>query len=385
MKKMLCALLALVLMLSLLPLSVSAAETATVTVTVHYAKDLTETYTLTVGDEPVELEHEKYVKATNKRYYEFQKYSNNKKEMTIPAYDGTTQWLEDWGEVDVYYFRHTHNYQYRYNRKGHWQICACGYSTKTEDHVDPVRLTEKVCICGYKFSDNCDLTTLWLADMRLTEAYDREKTDYIAEVFVYQNKDVTKTSITARTFDALATVQLPTDLTVKDTPTTFEIVVTAEDGTTTKTYTVIAVKPVTVEDHLLFSDGTSVSTEVASTTAKRVATATVPEAVLTEMAALAVRDEDTQITLEPDFNIWHNEQVDTIIPFGPLAESKTDLVVKTSFGTVTIPNAQLLELMKDAEAITVTMLKDGTCKLLVDGKEVTDIAEEVTVALPEKP
>ena len=379
MKKMLCLMLALVLTLSMIPLTASAEGpgfgSATVTVTVYYAKDFTATFDVTVGSENVTLGPGDYVKSGN-QYYEFQKYSNGGSYITIPAYDGTTKWHTNWDKIAMCYVRHSHSYKHQYNRMNHWQVCACGHTTRKQPHQDPATLKEKICSCGYKFSDNCDLSLLWLQNMNLSERYDMKKTDYTAIVDTYL--DVKETAIRYQTYDAMATVTLPEDLTVNaEGFTTFEILVTAEDKSTTQTYTVTAVRPVTVEGCRLLSDGKTVSTAVPSTTAQRVATAPVSETVLAEMAAIAKRDNCSAIVLEPQFNFWHNEQADTTLPCAPLKDTKADLILTTQFGTVTIPNAELSKLLEGTETLTVTVLKAGGFRIAQDGSEVQNLSKDI--------
>ena len=380
MKKMFCLMLALVMTLSMIPLTASAEGpgfgSATVTVTVYYAKDFTTTFDVTVGSENVTLGPGDYVKSGN-QYYEFQKYSNGGSYITIPAYDGTTKWHNNWDKIAMYYVRHSHNYKHQYNRMNHWQVCACGHTTAKHPHQDPATLKEKICSCGYKFSDNCDLSVLWLQNMNLSERYDMKKTDYTAILNTWA--DVTETAIRYQTYDAKATVQLPEDLTVNaEGFTTFEIVVTAEDKSTTQTYTVTAVRPVTVEGCTVLSDGMTVSTKVPSTTARRVATAEVSETLLTELAAIAKKDNCAAIVLEPDFNFWHNETLNVLIPSASLKDTKADLTLTTLFGTVTIPNAELTKLMENTGVLTITTLKADGFQIAQDGKEVTNLSKNIT-------
>jgi len=379
MKKMFCLMLALVLTLSMIPLTASAEGpgfgSATVTVTVYYAKDFTTTFDVTVGSEDVTLGSGGYERSGN-QYYAFQKYSNGGSYITIPAYDGTTKWHTNWDKIAMYYVRHSHNYKQQYNRSSHWQVCVCGHTTAKRPHQDPATLKEKICSCGYKFSDNCDLSVLWLQNMNLSERYDMKKTDYTAILNTWAN--VTETAIRYQTYDAKATVQLPEDLSVNaESFTSFEIVVTAEDKSTTQTYTVTAVRPVTVEGCTVLSDGKTVSAEIPSTTAKRVATAEVSETLLTEVAAMAKKDSCAAIVLEPQFNFWHNETLDVQIPCAALKDTKADLILTTLFGTVTIPNGELTKLLEGTEILTITTLKADGFHIAQDGTEVQNLSKDI--------
>lgn len=378
MKKMLCTLLVLVLALSMIPMTAAAAETGTVTVTVYYSDDYMDTYSFTVGDAPVTLTHGGYETIGN-QIYEFQHYSNGWDAITIPAYDGTAQWHKLWGNIAEYYCVHTHNYRQQYNRTYHWMGCACGSYYDKEPHVDPAKDEDKICTCGYEFSDNCDLTTLWLKNMNLTKRFNKNTTEYTGEVYTY--KEVSETTITATTFDALATVELPEDLSLKDGKNVFEITVTAEDKTTTKTYTVVAVKPVKVGGIVISSGSDAVSAEPKVTSSKKVATAKVPDLLLEEMAELAVKDTSAQIVLQPKFSKWGNNQIDVPLACSALktiaADTKADVVIKTHFGNVTIPNGELALLAENAETLTVSIVKEESIKLYADGEEIKDIPNSI--------
>lgn len=125
-----------------------------------------------------------------------------------------------------------------YNRTHHFLECTTGCNERKK--LTPHTLENGKCICGYEAMDNAQLTTLWLDGMRLTTPFDPEVTEYTAELVTY--RDVPQTRITAVPFDALATVEICEDLSVNSGTNTYTITVTAEDGSTTQTYTVTAVK-----------------------------------------------------------------------------------------------------------------------------------------------
>jgi len=379
MRRTLLILLVLVLALTLLPLGAAAAEqTGMVTMTVYYDDDYTDTYCIPVGDAPVTLTHGGY-ETLYGTIYEFEHYSNGQTTITIPAYDGTAKWYKQWGYLAEYYRVHTHSYRQCYNRHQHWMGCACGSWYDKADHVDPAADEDKICTCGYQFSDNCDLTTLWLENMTLTTRFNKNTTGYTADVFTY--KEVSETAITATAFDSLATVELPKDLSLKDGKNVFEIKVTAEDKTTTKTYTVTAVKPVKVAGILITSDASAVSAAPKITPSRRVATAKVPDLLLEEMAQLAAQDSSKQIILEPSFSKWGYDQIDVPLDSGALktiaADTAADILIKTHFGTVTIPHAEISALAEGSEIVTVSIVKETSIKLYADGQEIKELSKSI--------
>lgn len=128
-----------------------------------------------------------------------------------------------------------HTLYVAYNTKYHWKECACGAKFNVEHHVDPTKTTDDTCECGYHFSDNADLVTLWVKGCPVIPDFDKEKTDYTLTAYTY--KDVKSVKISTRTFDSQATVELPEDLTLKTGTNTFPVKVTAENQKVTKTYT----------------------------------------------------------------------------------------------------------------------------------------------------
>ena len=226
-KRLLCLLLALVALTGMLPRTAAAtvAEdptepeelTATVTIRKKIPSQATQKYTLVVGSKRVKLTHEKYITIKDK-IYEFSHYTVGKDKfwsVAIPAYDGTKEWEQKWGNtISVVYKRHYHSYKKAHDRIFHWDVCDCGKVGPKEHHVDPALDSDKVCTCNYRFSDNATLTTLWLANMNLAPAYNREITDYTGNLYTWV--DVTETAITATAFDALAKVELPTDFAIRE-------------------------------------------------------------------------------------------------------------------------------------------------------------------------
>lgn len=136
---------------------------------------------------------------------------------------------------------HNHEYNgYGSNPTYHWLQCACGCRINVEPHVDPLETDDNYCFCGYHFSDNADLVTLWIAGCPPIKGFNKNKTEYTLDAYTY--KDVKEIKVSTRTFDSEATVELPEDLTLKEGENKFEIKVTAENQKVTKVYTVIVNK-----------------------------------------------------------------------------------------------------------------------------------------------
>jgi len=393
--KFLCLFLVLVLMVSMLPLQAAAdtaseEETATVTVKVVVDKKTLYTYEVEVGDQPVTLRDSQYI-THKKQYYEYSHYTVSGKKtdsVTIPAFDSSNAeaWAKKWGKtIKVVYTEHTHEYKFAHSRLRHWNFCKCGHTTEQVPHVDPATASDKLCICGYTFSSNADLTTLWLSNMVLSPSFTKDTTAYSGEVRTYL--DVTSTAITARPFDALATVELPENLEIHEGINKFEIRVTAEDKTTTKTYTVTAVKPVKVEDTFVYADGTAVSTALKATVKNLTASSSLSQAVADKLVELAAADNATAIALQPEFSKWSVRQAELPLSAAFLTalseQTQADLLVNTPYGsTLTIPHAQLAALAEGRESITLRIGKDNTYDILAVGEPLT-ASQEITLTVPE--
>ncbi len=129
---------------------------------------------------------------------------------------------------------------YGSNTKYHWMECACGCRIGETLHIDPKDAPNDTCICGYRFSDNADLVTLWIKGCPGIKGFDKNKTEYTLNAYTY--KDFKEIKISTRTHDSEATVELPEDLTLKEGENKFEIKVTSENQKVTKVYTVIVHK-----------------------------------------------------------------------------------------------------------------------------------------------
>lgn len=405
MKRILCLLLALVLTVSMIPMFAAADDTATestekketetteektatVTIKVVVSSKTLYTYKVKVGSKSVTLSDKKYITYKDKTYkYSVYTVSGKKTHtVTIPAYDGTDAWKTKWEKtISVIYTAHTHSYKPGYNRIYHWSICECGDTTDEVRHVDPAEDDDKICTCGYKFNDNAELTTLWLANMQLSPQFNKETTEYTAQIYTYM--DVTSTSITARSFDAMSTIQLPENLEIHEGANKFEIVVTAEDKTATKTYTVIAVKPVKVEDVLIGSDGTTISAAPKAAVKQQAAYVTLSEAVLAKMLEMAASDGCSRIAVQPDFNKWSVQQAELSFSAAQLKaiaeEAKADLVIETPYDSVlTIPAEEAASLAAAYETVIVRIAKAGAFSLQGDGKDLIP-SDKITLTLPE--
>lgn len=133
-----------------------------------------------------------------------------------------------------------HEYGYASNAKYHWLQCPCGCKISMEAHVDPKDATDDYCFCGYHFSDNADLVTLWVNGCPPIKNFNKNTTEYKLKAHTY--KDVKEIKISTRTFDSEATVELPEDLTLKAGENKFDVKVISENQKVTKTYTLIITK-----------------------------------------------------------------------------------------------------------------------------------------------
>ena len=133
-----------------------------------------------------------------------------------------------------------HEYTTKYNTKYHWLGCPCGCKISMERHIDPKDAPNDTCTCGYRFSDNCDLVTLWFGGCEEIKDFNKNTTEYTLKAYTY--KDFKEVKISAHTFDSEATVELPEDLTLKEGTNVFPVKVIAENQKNTKTYTVTVIK-----------------------------------------------------------------------------------------------------------------------------------------------
>lgn len=226
MKKSLSLLLALVLILSLIPMAASAASTPS-----------------WFDFEKIEINPDN---PTGTRPYLGTKYDGTKVEISYKTYEKMEAQYKAWlisQEEKLAAANHEpndHSFGIAYNTKYHWLSCPCGCEIDMEPHIDPKDAPNDYCVCGYHFSDNADLVTLWVKGCPPIKGFDKDKTEYTLKAYTY--KDVKEIRISTRTFDSQATVELPEDLTLKDGENKFEIKVTSENQKVTKTYTLIITK-----------------------------------------------------------------------------------------------------------------------------------------------
>lgn len=222
MKRLFSAVLILVLLISALPLCTSAAAKPITGYdsVVHQQQEGTggciSTYTYSDGSKVITYE-DKVTYSSNKGYV--------KDEYLVRGNDNAT-----------YIAAHVHGYEWTVNRDGHFYRCKCGTKHNFAEHTMG---SDGKCVCGYVFMDNADLTVLWMSGIKLSPSFKKDVTEYEGKLLV---KDLEKTKISAFSFDGKAEIELPEDLTLKKGTNTFEIKVTAENGKTTKTYTVTVEK-----------------------------------------------------------------------------------------------------------------------------------------------
>ena len=133
-----------------------------------------------------------------------------------------------------------HKYSVKYNNKYHWLGCPCGCQISMEPHVDPKDAENDYCTCGFHFSSNADLVTLWVDGCPCIKDFNKNTTEYTLEAYTY--KDVKEVKISTRTADSQATVELPEDLTLKEGENVIPVKVTAGNQRDTKTYTLTIIK-----------------------------------------------------------------------------------------------------------------------------------------------
>lgn len=223
MKKIMSLLLALILICSLLPLSAMAATTEE---KLYIKNDYDGKWYEVIGDKVGDAVADKdLIAALDKSWREY--LAGLEKDDVLPVHDAND-----------------HEFGYASNAKYHWLQCACGCKINMEPHVDPLDTTDDYCTCGYHFSDNAQLVTLWLKDCKELKNFRKDVYEYETDAYTY--KDVSELKrIATRTFDSEATVELPEDPTLKEGENKIEIKVTAENKKVTQVYTVIVNKEAT--------------------------------------------------------------------------------------------------------------------------------------------
>ena len=387
--KLLTLLLCLVLAVSALPLAAMAEEipdpapkpTAKVTCRAVYYKDVNQSVVLNTVDTTFEIKEKTTVDGAAV-FGAFPKYGNVMYEHVATLYgENLDPASAATFYVEVHFVPHYHDYRIGYNRQNHWEACRCGSTLMFEKHVDPAKDDDSICTCGYKFSDNANLVTLYLTDMQLAPRFTPEVSEYIGNVFTY--KPVTSTEVKYRTFDALATVDAPTTVDIQEGMNVIEVTVTAEDRKTTKTYTVFATLGSKADGIVVSSIATTdglreTVLEPQAKMHRSTASLTLSKAVGEKMALQAENNESTRVVLEPGYSKWSILTVEVTMPgsaLEALSQTKADLVIKTFSGNIVIPNAEMASLAKEGETLVFTLAKadkqsDAILTITADGKEV---------------
>jgi len=394
--KLLCVLLAMITMISLLPMAALASEGGSeesapqnkskVTVkavcyTSSSHKKAAGTYSTKV------IEGKDSVTVNGETFGYYITYKGKIYEFCCVSYDGSASGSVTIDPTDpngtysmtCVYEPHTHDYRIGYNRFYHWDACACGSIRSQGKHVDPATDEDSICTCGYKFSNNAELVTLWLSDMVLSPRFVKTTTEYNAAVHTY--KEVTSSSISYSTFDALATVEAPATVSIQEGMNVIEVTVTAEDRKTTQTYTVYANKASKADGIVVSSvvDGDGKCTVILTPNAKMhrsTASLSISAAVGEKMAIQAENTDSNKVVLEPIYSKWSIKTVEVAMPSSvltALSETKADLVIKTFSGNIVIPNAELENIAKEGENLLFSLNKaedEVTLTLTADEKEV---------------
>jgi len=223
MKKLFCLMLSLVLLLSVVPAAAALSWSEFAKVEINPDKTEAAPYVgITHNGKEVNLSQKDY-DALEAQYIA---YLARQEEKMLSA---------DHSEI-------SHDFNgYGWDAKYHWMQCACGCKINMEPHIDPKDAPNDYCTCGYHFSDDAELVTLWLQDCEGLKNFRKDVYEYETNAYTY--KDVTKIKrIATRTHNSQATVEIPEDLTLKEGENKIEIKVTAENQKVTKIYTVIVHK-----------------------------------------------------------------------------------------------------------------------------------------------
>ena len=198
-------------------------------------------------------------------------------------------------------------------------------------------------------------------------------------------QEVSATRITARAFDDLATIELPTDLTIKEGPNIFKIKVTAEDKTTTKTYTFNAIKPVKVEDATIGSDGERIMVTPKTVISNIYGTVNLSEAVEQKLIEMISSQRAGSVVFLPQFNRWNISAAEVTLNSAVLdaiAKKPANLLITTPYGTtLTIPAADVTTLAAH-ETVTIRVARDNTFAIAA-GEEVLTLSEAIQLTLPQ--
>lgn len=215
MKKFLSLLLALMLVVSLIPMTVSAAK-----VSVYDIETVTQ--------------------GSNGKYIGI-KYDGTKVGLTKAEYAAVLDYWKSLCPTEPpYHDPDKHEYSTKYNNKYHWLGCPCGCQISMEPHVDPKDAENDYCTCGFHFSSNADLVTLWVNGCPGIKNFSKDTTEYTLKAYTY--KDVKSVKISTRTADSQARVELPENLTLQEGENVIPVKVIAGNQKNTKTYTLTIIK-----------------------------------------------------------------------------------------------------------------------------------------------
>lgn len=287
------------------------------------------------------------------------------------------------------YTPHTHNYRPGHNRIQHWEACACGSILSIGYHVDPATDADSICTCGYKFSSNANLVTLNLSNIVMECRVNDEKTEYLAKVHNY--KPVTSSEVKYRTFDALATVEAPSVVDISEGMNVVEVTVTAEDRKTTKTYTVYALLTPKIDGLEInyasnFDDGFEVVIDATAKDRRGYVTLDLPESAADKIGLLLESTDAKNLVIQPKYNRWSNVETAVTIPSAILeqvGETDANILIKNYSGNIEIPNGDMEKLAEAGEAVRFALIKDGddvTLAVTADEKEVENTKIAVTAA-----
>jgi hypothetical protein len=292
----------------------------------------------------------------------------------------------------VGYTLHTHNYYPGHDRDNHWEACRCGSTLNFAPHEDPLKVKDSTCSCGYKFSDNADLTYLWMNDMSNQPFFKPDITEYQCTVYQYNNSPTAVYSY--QSYDTKATVAEPKDKTLREGINVYEFTVTAEDKKTTKTYTVYVSKPSTLGYVTVYStgnvkDGFTTQLEPHVIYLNNTATLTLEAGLGERMAYQANNAKSSCVQIDPVMSRWGVDIFYINMPAEiakQMAATDSDLVIHTYFGNIVMKKADLEKLAGAGENIKFTLSKDGVNSVLditADDKEVKDV--KLTLAAADRP
>lgn len=294
--------------------------------------------------------------------------------------------------VQCYYIPHTHSYRIGYNRTHHWEACRCGSTLMYETHVDPAKDEDSICTCGYKFSSDASLVTLNLSGMVFKDRFNKEQTEYVADVHTY--KPITSTEIKYRTNDIYATVEAPATAAIEEGMNVIEVKVTAEDKKTTRTYTVFASLGSKVEGILIGNTATIDGDRATvinhqAATKRSTATFAISDAMGEKIALQAKSNESKRVIIEPIYSKWAIKTVNVPMSAGvlkQLSETDAELVIKTFCGNIVVPNAEMENLAKEGEQLVISLVKgeNGDASIHVSADEQEVKSANVTLEPAEK-